>query len=95
MAKISEYEIQARQFLKESETECTIYRIGVVRGFPFDNADTNLHVKYNIVLKRDKKIYDFPFYDSAYNYLHDLRPTSYAVLACLEKYPVEAALLDK
>ena len=94
MAKISEYHRQAINFLNESGTDCTIHRIGVVHGFPFDNKDTNLHVKYHVVLKRDKKIYDFPFFDSAYNYLHDMRPTSYDVLACLQSYPVEEDVWD-
>lgn len=94
MARISEHHRQAIQFLQDSGTDCEIHYVGAVRGFPFDSADTNMHAKYHVTLKRDRKIYDFPLYDSAYNYQHNLRPTSYDVLACLQSCPVEEDVWD-
>ena len=84
--KINEYEQQAKDFLERTGTEMQIRKIGVVRGFPFDNSDIKPHVKYRIVLTREDKFYDCDFYDSYQNYLDNKRPTPYSVLACLEKY---------
>lgn len=91
---ISEYHRQAIAFLQESGTDMTIHRVGVVRGFPFDCRDKSPHVKYHVTLKRGDHFYDFPFYDSTHNYMRNLRPTSYDVLACLQSYPVEEDMWD-
>ena len=91
---ISEYLQKALDFLKDSGTEITINRVGVVNGFPFDNRDANPHVKYHVVITRGRKFYDFPFYDSTRNFLHNLRPTYYDVLACLQSYPVDENMWD-
>ena len=80
------YEQQAKDFLELSETTMRIIRIGEVVGFPFDKKDNNKHYKYQIILKRKGKMYDFPFYDSFSNFLKDKRPTPYDVLSCIEKY---------
>ena len=80
------YEQQAKDFLELSETTMRIIRIGEVIGFPFDKKDKNKHYKYQIILKREDKMYDFPFYDSFSNFLKDKRPTPYDVLSCIEKY---------
>ena len=83
---MSEYEVQAIEFLKKAETKMHISRAGEVKGFPFNQSDTLWHYKYLITLTRKGKQYRFPFYDSNYNWKHNKRPSCYEVLACVEKY---------
>ena len=91
---ISEYQKQALDFLKETETSIKISDMGVVYGFPFDNRDSRPHTAYNVVLTRGNKFYSFPFYDSTHNYELNKWPTAYDVLACLQSYPVEEDMWD-
>lgn len=92
----NEYEERAREFLTDSGTVLRLVEVCVVFGFPFDDPkqEKHPHVKYNVVLQRGKKTYDFPFYDSTYNYEHHKKPTAYDVLACLQSYPVEEDMWD-
>ena len=83
---MSEYEIQAIEFLKKAETKMHISRAGEVKGFPFDKHDTLWHYKYLITLSRKGKQYRFTFYDSFNNWKQNKRPTRYDVLASVEKY---------
>lgn len=85
---MSEYEVQALEFLKKAEAKMTIHRCGEVKGFPFDEHDTLWHYKYQITLTRKGKQYRFPFYDSHNNWLNDLRPSKYSILSSVEKYEV-------
>ena len=64
---MSEYEIQAIEFLKKSDAHMTISRVGEVCGFPFDQYDSLWHYKYQVTLTRNGKQYRFTFYDSHYN----------------------------
>ena len=82
---MSEYEVQANEFLKKAETKMHISRAGEVKGFPFDANDTLWHYKYLITLTRNGKQYRFTFYDSFNNWQNNLRPTRYDVLASVEK----------
>ena len=91
---MNEYVKQANDFMVDSETTMTINRIGVVQGFPFDDKDKSPHVKYQVIMERKGKIYDFPFYDSTHNYQCGKSPTCYDVLACLEKYEPEPDVWD-
>ena len=83
---MSEYEVQANEFLKKAETSMTISRTGEVHGFPFDDHDNLWHYKYQVTLTRHHKQYRFTFYDSHNNWLNNKRPSRYDVLACVEKY---------
>ena len=85
---MSEYEIQANEFLKKAETKMHISRSGEVQGFPFEKNGTMWHYKYLITLSRKGKQYRFTFYDSFNNWHKNLRPTRYDVLATVEKYEV-------
>ena len=85
---MTEYEIQANEFLKKAETKMSISRTGEVQGFPFDEHDKLWHYKYQVTLTRHKKQYRFTFYDSFYNWQNNKRPSRYDVLACVEKYEV-------
>lgn len=85
---MTEYDIQAAEFLKHAETKITISRIGEVKGFPFDSRDTMWRYKYQITLTRKKNQYRFTFYDSFHNWRNNKRPSRYDVLASLEKYEV-------
>ena len=84
--KEDEYVTQANKFLYDSGTTLSYVKLGIVHGFPFDSKDKLPHYKYRIVLQRGEKMYDFPFYDSAFNYEKNIMPTAYDILACLEKY---------
>lgn len=81
----SDYEKQARDFLKSCGASISISLVDTVTGFPFDDRDHQQHNKYRITLKRAGKTYSFPFYDSAYNTSRGARPGAYDVLASLEK----------
>ena len=93
---MTDYEKNARDFLKKCGVSCRIRKVGEVKGFPFDDHDTHYHNKYRVTLTKgaDGKTYNFMFYDSANNYWKGERPTRYDVLACLEKYEVEADVWD-
>lgn len=90
----SEYEMQARNFLRASGAKMRIVSAGIVHGFPFEDRDRNWHNKYLVRIDRCRRSYSFPFYDSAYSTSRDERPTQYDILACLEKYPVEDDVWD-
>lgn len=85
---MTEYEVQANEFLKKAETKMTISRTGEIKGFPFDNHDFLWHYKYQVTLTRHHKQYRFTFYDSHNNWLNNRRPSRYDVLACVEKYEI-------
>lgn len=91
---MTEYDIQAADFLKKSGTKMTISRIGEVEGFPFDKHDMLWHDKYQVTLTRNKKQYRFTFYGSFHDWKNNKRPSRYDVLACLEKYQVPEYLDD-
>lgn len=82
---MTEYDIQAAEFLKKAETNMTISRIGEVQGFPGFNNDA-WRYKYQITLTRHKKQYRFTFYDCHLNWKYNKRPSRYSVLASVEKY---------
>ena len=90
---MTEYEVQANDFLKKAGAKMTISRIGEVWGFPFDH-DLMWHYKYQVTLSRNGQQYRFQFYDSHQNWLNNQRPTRYDVLACVEKYEVPDSLRD-
>lgn len=85
MAHLTEYEKQARDFLKRNGATLTISAAGIVNGFPFDSRDHQNHNKYIVKIRRGGKSYQFPFYDSAANTWSGQRPGAYDVLACVEK----------
>lgn len=87
---MSEYEVQANEFLRMADTKMTISRVGEVKGFPFDKGDKLWHYKYQVTLSRNHKQYRFTFYDSFANLSQNKRPSRYDVLASVEKYdPVD------
>ena len=83
---MSNYEAMARNFLRKTGTEMRIIYIGAVKGFPNDPKDNMMHDKYQVVLTRGDKSYDFPFYGSHADYLDGKNPTKYDILACIVKY---------
>ena len=91
---MTEFDIQAHEFLKKANAQVHISRVGEVKGFPFDNHDTFRHYKYNVMLIRGKDCYRYTFYDSANNYMTNKRPSRYDVLACLVKYEVPYDVKD-
>jgi hypothetical protein len=91
---VKDYEKQAEAFLIDSRTTIQFVRIGKIIGFPFDESDCYPHMKYLIVMKRENKTYDFPFYGSTNDYLSGKDPTAYDILACLETRPPEKDVWD-
>ena len=85
---MSEYDEIALKFLRDSGTNLEVVFDSVVEGFPFEENDGLLRNKYTVKLSRNGKSYEFPFYDSHYDYIRSLRPTEYDILACLEKTEV-------
>ena len=86
---MTEYEQQAKNFLRESGAKMRVKYVEDVLGFPFDKNDKYPHRKYSVTLTRNGKSWTFPFYDSYANFLdRRKRPTHYDILACLTKYDV-------
>ena len=88
----SDYEQQAMDFLKDTNTVMKIERI----DHRTDGLCVNhgLHFDYEITLKRNKKSWQFQFCDSISAYKKDEIPSAYDILACLQKYEVEEDILD-
>lgn len=89
---MSEYINEAKTFLSETGTKMSIVFDSVVTDKEIgwgSNGRNMEHNKYIVTLARNNKSYSFPFYDSYQNYLNGERPTSYDILACLQKYDVE------
>lgn len=83
----SEYEQQAMDFLKDTETTTKVVRV--------DKRTDGLHVNsglyhdYKVTLKRNNKTWSFFFSDSVWNRQKNILPSAYDILACLQKYEVE------
>ena len=77
---ITEYDMQADNFLTVTDTTLEITRDGVVEKWGY------YRWKYSCKLRRGHKTYTFPFFDSAANYEEDKRPSKYDILACLDTY---------
>lgn len=80
------YAEQARQFCRETGTHITIRRLKVVDRFPDEPEPTGDRFKYRVTIERHGRRYSTPFYDSVMNFREGRRPTTYSVLACLQKY---------
>lgn len=88
----SDYEQQAIDFLKDTNTTMKIERIDHrTDGLCFNHG---LHFDYEITLKRNKKSWQFQFCDSISAYKKDEIPSAYDILSCLQKYEVEEDILD-
>lgn len=77
---ITEYDMQANNFLALTGTTLEITRDEVVKKWG------SYRWKYSCKLRRGHKTYTFPFFDSAANYEEDKRPSKYDILACLDTY---------
>ena len=77
---ITEYDMQANNFLALTGTTLEITRDEVVKKWGWDRW------KYSCKLRRGRKTYTFPFFDSVANYEEDKRPSKYDILACLDTY---------
>ena len=77
---MTEYDIQANNFLELTNTTLEITRDDVVEKWGW------YRWKYSCKLRRGHKTYTFPFFDSVKNFEEDERPLKYDVLACLDTY---------
>ena len=77
---MTEYDMQANNFLAVTETTLEITRDEVVKKWG------QYRWKYSCKLRRGHKTYTFPFFDSAKNFEEDKRPSKYDILACLDTY---------
>lgn len=80
MKYITEYEMQANNFLATTGTTLEITRTEIVKKWGA------YRWKYYCKLRRRHKTYSFPFFDSVANYRENKRPSKYDVLACLDTY---------
>ena len=88
MKHISEYEIQAINFLADTNTRLEITQTKPVYKWG------GYRWQYSCKLRRGHKTYTFPFFDSVANYISGERPTKYDVLACLDTYDYIDGLQD-
>lgn len=77
---ITEYDMQANNFLALTGATLEITRYGAVKKWGW------YRWKYNCKLEREGKTYTFPFFDSVANYKGGKEPSKYDVLACLDTY---------
>lgn len=88
MKYITEYDMQANNFLATTKTTLEITRLEIVKKWGA------YRWKYYCKLRRGNKTYSFPFFDSVANYAEDKRPTKYDVLACLDTYDYISGIDD-
>jgi hypothetical protein len=88
---MSEYIKQAKDFLANTGTKCSISFVRYGRHFDEDKECRNI---YRVRLSRNGKSYSFLFGDSIANGWDNKRPSVYCVLACLTKYEPEADVWD-
>lgn len=81
----SKYNEQAQEFLKKTNTKCSINYIGYGPHFDDDKESRNI---YRVTLRRANRSFSFKFGDSIANSAKGDEPTEYDVLACLQKYDV-------
>lgn len=74
-------------FCEDTNTKINFYiwEHGVTNKDWKDNLPRN---RYEVKVSRNDKSRYFTFWDSAYNYKHNIKPTAYDFLACLQKYDV-------
>ena len=85
---ITEYDMQANNFLALTGTTLEITRDAVVKKWGWDRW------KYSCKLRRGCKTYTFPFFDSVANYRKNKRPSKYDILACLDTYDYISDIRD-
>ena len=85
---MTEYDMQANNFLAVTETTLEITRNEVVKKWG------QYRWKYSCKLRRGHKTYTFPFFDSAKNFEEDKGPSKYDVLAGLDTYDYIQGLED-
>lgn len=88
MKHITEYDMQANNFLAATGTRLEITRKGITNKWGANRY------YYSCKLRRGNKTYTFQFYDSVNNYQNDERPTKYDILACLETFDYIDGLED-
>ena len=94
MRYMTEYDMQANNFLATTETTLEITRTEIVYDWNAYRWQNRCRWKYYCKLRRGHKTYSFPFYDSIANYEKGERPTKYDVLACLDVYDYIDGLED-
>lgn len=91
---MTNYEKQALDFLKSTNTKIIITKNGVVDRFPNDPKPSGFRQRYHVTLSREGKCYTFPFYGSIASYEKGESITAYDVLACLQKYELPGDVWD-
>lgn len=93
MKYMTEYDMQANNFLATTGTRLEITQVEIVNTELAYRWGAH-RWKYYCKLRRGNKTYSFPFYDSVANYEKGERPTKYDVLACLDTYDYINGLED-
>ena len=82
---MSEYDKQAEQFLKETETE---FKVEFLENGLYFLDDTKTRDIYKITLKKGERVYNFKFGQSINDSDGKTKPLAYDILSCLQKSEV-------
>ena len=82
---MSEYDKQAEQFLKETETE---FKVEFLENGLYFLDDTEPRDIYKITLKKGERVYNFKFGQSINDSDGKTKPLAYDILSCLQKSEV-------
>lgn len=89
------YEEQAEQFLKATQTKFSYELIGTVQGFPNDDRDQFNRYQFEVTLTNARHSFQFFFYGSHADWLDGEETLSaYDVLSTITKNEPEATLKD-
>ena len=91
---MTDYELQAKMFLKETNSKMTITRSELIDRFPGDKTATGNRWSYTVKIRRNGMSFQTIFYESINNYIENKRPSQYDILACLQKYEVADDIWD-
>ena len=82
------YEAIAQDFLDKCNATMEITFVCRMKNINWHDLESRN--RYEVAIKTPKGIAIFPFWDSIINTQHHLKPSKYAILACLEKYDVSS-----
>ena len=90
---MNQYEKQAKDFLKATETKFSYKLIGTVQGFPNDDRDQFNRYQFKVTLSNARHSFQFFFYGSHADWLDGVKTlTAYDVLSTITKYEPEEDL---
>lgn len=90
---MNQYEQQADQFLKATQTKFSYKLTGTVQGFPNDDKDQFNRYQFKVTLSNARHSFQFFFYGSNADWLDNVQTlTAYDVLSTITKHEPEEDL---